>query len=271
MLLVRRRGTRDDLAAMFNEQRDEELASLLRRAPLSRLDDTATEVDRCRLFDQAVSDFGARLAVPANERGRPDLLAAHFARPLYILVAALLTLASPATDVDSLSEQDLLRELLAEHEARYWERWDKRRELGLDSDDRRAAVGVATLLTAVGDAEAMTAARLIPHHHEEPASRLIAIARWLAQLYPAPAEAGQINIGPLEPDRLGEVLVADLLRQHPDLLAAALDAASDRQVTQALTIAGRIAQIDQDIREQLRVALDTLMPELLKRGMNARK
>jgi len=271
MLLVRRRGTRADLLAMFNEQRDEELATLLRRAPLSRLDDTATEVDRSTLFDQAVSDFGARLAVPATERARPDLLADHFARPLYILVAALLTLTSPATDVDTLSEQDLLRELLTDHEARYWERWDKRRELGLDSHDRWAAVGVATLLAAVGDAEAMTVARLIPHYREEPESRLIAIARWLAQLYPATAATGQIQIGPLEPDRLGEVLVADMLRRHPDLLATALDAASDRQVTQALTIAGRIAQIDQDIREQLRVALDTRMGLLFQRGLNARR
>jgi S1-C subfamily serine protease len=271
MLLVRRRGTRPDLLAMFNEQRDEELAALLRRAPLSRLDDSTAEVDRRRLFDQAVSDFGAHVAVPATERARPDLLAAHFARPLYVLVAALLTLASPATDVDTLSERDLLRGLLTDHESRYWERWDKQRELGLDPDDQWTAVGLATLLTAVGDAEAMTVARLIPHHREEPESRLISIARWLAQLYPATAAAGQINIGPLEPDRLGEVLIADMLRQHPDLLATALDAASDRQVTQALTIVGRIAHVDQDIRDQLRVGLDARMPELLQRGMNARR
>jgi trypsin-like peptidase len=269
MLLVRRRGTRPDLAAMFNEQRDEELAALLRRAPLSRLDDTAAEVDRGRLFDQAMSDFGALLAVPATERARPDLLADHFARPLYVLAAALLTLASQTIDVDTLGEQDLLRELLIDHEARYWDRWDKRRELGLDSDDRRAAVGVATLLTAVGDAEAMTVARLIPHHSEEPESRLIAIARWLAQLYPATADAGQVNIGPLEPDRLGEILVADMLRQHPELLAAALDAGSARQVTQALTIAARIAQADQVIKEQLRAALNPRMSDLFQRGRNA--
>jgi CO/xanthine dehydrogenase FAD-binding subunit len=127
------------------------------------------------------------------------------------------------------------------------------------------------LLTAAGDAEAMTVARLIPHHHEEPESRLTAIARWLAQLYPATVGTGQINIGPLEPDRLGEVLVADVLRRHPDLLATALGAASDRQVTQALTIAGRIAQVDQDIREQLRAALDALMADLSRRGTNARR
>ncbi len=204
-------------------------------------------------------------------RDRPDLSAAHFARPLYVLIATLLMLTSPATDVGALSEQDLLRELLTEHEARYWERWDKRRELGLDPDDRWAAVGVATLLTAVSDAEAITVARLIPHHREEPESRLIAIARWQAQLYPAAAGAGQVNIGPLEPDRLGEVLVADVLRRRPSLLAAALDAASDRQVTQALTIAGRIAQVDQDIRDQLRVALDARMADLFRRGMNARR
>ena len=76
--------------------------------------------------------------------------------------------------------------LLAEHEAGHWDRWDQRRHLGLDRADQRAAVAVATLLTAEGEDEALTVARLIPHFGAEPESRLIAIARWLAQLYPPP-------------------------------------------------------------------------------------
>ena len=117
------------------------------------------------------------------------LRAAHFARPLYVLAAAYLARTSADTDVDALGETELLRELLAEHEALHWDRWDKRRGLRLDPEDQRAAVAVATLLTAHGEAEALTVARLIPHLGGEPETRLIAIARWLAQLYPPAAKA----------------------------------------------------------------------------------
>ena len=270
LLLVRRRASRADLLAMFNEEQEEHLAALLRQAPLSRLDEAATEIDRLALFDRAISDFSTLLGAPPAQPSRPRLRAAHFDRPLYVLTAALLKQASPGTDVDKLSEADLLRTLLSEHEARYWDRWDKRRQLALDPADQRAAVAIATLLTADTDTDALTVARLIPHHAEEPQSRLIAIARWLAQLYPpAATRPGQLVIAPLEPDRLGEVLVGDLLRRHPGLLAAAINAASDRQLTQALTITGRIARDDPAVRAQLRAVLDQRLADLLQRAFAA--
>ena len=128
---------------------------------------------------------------------------------------------------------------------------------------------MATLLTAHGEAEALAVARLIPHHGGEPETRLIAIARWLAQLYPPAAATGHSVLSPLEPDRLGEVLVGDVLRAHEDLLAAACEAASDRQLTQALTVTGRVAQTDQAIRDQLRAILDQNLGDLLERGFAA--
>jgi hypothetical protein len=271
MVLVRRRVSRAELLAMFNEQREEALAELLRRAEVSRLDDTAAEVNRDRLFDQAVADFSLMVKAPSADLDRPELNAAHFARPLFVLVAAVLARTSPLTDVDALSEEDLLCELLTEHEARYWERWDDRCKLDLDPEDRKIAVALATLLTAVGDSEALTVARLIPHHMKEPATRLMAIARWLTQLYPATRDPGQLRIDPLEPDRLGEVLVSDVLRRHEQLLAAAIDAASDRQLTHVLAVVARIAQIDEAVRDQLRMTLDTHMADIIQRGLNARR
>jgi hypothetical protein len=269
VLLVRRQASRDDLLRMFNEQREEHLGVLLRRAPLSRLDDTASEVDRLELFGRALADFGALAGPPPGQVRPPRLRAAHFARPLYVLTAAYLARMSAGADVDALGEADLLRELLSEHEAQYWERWNQRRGLGLDVEDQRAAVAVATLLTAHGEAEALTVVRLIPHHGSEAETRLIAIARWLAQLYPPAAAAGQLVLSPLEPDRLGEVLVGDVLRAHESLLTAACEAASDRQLTQALTVTGRIAQGDQTIRDQLRAILDQNLGDFLQRGVAA--
>ena len=184
MLLVRRRSSRADLLELFNEQREEQLDALLRQASVSRLEDAESEVDRLELFQQALHDFAAFLGTPPPSGLRPPRLrAAHFARPLYVLAAAYLARASADADVDALSETDLLRTLLAEHEASHWDRWNERRHLGLDVADQRTAVAVATLLTAEGEDEALTMARLIPHFGEEPESRLIAIARWLAGLF----------------------------------------------------------------------------------------
>jgi Sigma-70, region 4 len=202
-----------------------------------------------------------------NSARQPQLRATHYARPLYVLVAALLAESSPGTDVDALGEDDLLRQLLSEHETKYWDLWAQRRKLVLDPEDQRAAVAVATLLTARGDHEALTITLLIPHHGDEPESRLIAIARWLGQLYPADGQPGRINIGPLEPDRLGEVLTGDVLRQRPTLLAAAMDAASDRQLTNLLTVVARTARDDQEVRGQLQECLDTRTGDLLSRAL----
>jgi hypothetical protein len=51
MLLVRRPATRDELLTLFNEQRDEDLDALLRRAQRSPLDHAPAEVDRMALFN----------------------------------------------------------------------------------------------------------------------------------------------------------------------------------------------------------------------------
>ncbi len=267
ILLVRGRASRDELLQMFNDQQGEDLASVLRRATVSALEDPASEVDRLELFDRAVTDLGMRGESVAARQRRPQLRAAHFERPLYVLVAALLASARGDVDPDALSEQDLVHELLAGHEARYWDRWDQRLQLGLDPEDRRAAVALATLLGADREEEALAIARLIPHFGAEPEQRLIAIACWLARLYPRPAADGQGGFGALEPDRLGEVHAADVLRRHPDLLAAAIASASDRQLTQALTVAVRIAVMDEVVCSQLQACLDQSLGDLLERAL----
>src|SRR5207249_4338167 len=90
LLLVRRRSSRSDLLALFNEQREEQLDALLRQAPLSRLEDADSEVDRLELFHRAVADFAAFLGSAPPGLRPPRLRAAHFGRPLYVLAAAYL-------------------------------------------------------------------------------------------------------------------------------------------------------------------------------------
>ena len=73
-------------------------------------------------------------------------------------------------------------------------------------------------------------------------------------------ESRRLVIAPLEPDRLGEVLVGDVLAEHPGLLAAALDAASDSQLARALTVTARVAREDQAIDAELRDTSTTGCP-----------
>ncbi|HXZ66149.1 MAG TPA: tetratricopeptide repeat protein, partial [Streptosporangiaceae bacterium] len=266
ILLVHRSSSGDELLETFNDQQDEDLAGVLRRATVTPLDDAASEVGRLELFDRAVTDLGMRAGSAPARPPRPRLGAAHFARPLSVLVAAVLAGARRDADVDALSEQDLLRELLAGPEASYWDRWNARLQLRLDPQDQRAAVALATLLGADRESEALAIARLIPHLGAEPERRLMAIARWLAKLYPGPAADGRIGIGALEPDRLAEVLAADVLKQHPDLLAAVIASASDRQLARALTVVTRVAAADEVICSQLRACLDARLGDLLERA-----
>ena len=58
-------------------------------------------------------------------------------------------------------------------------------------------------------------------------------------------------------------------RSSPELLAAAIDTASDRQLTQALTLASRIARDDQAMNAQLRAGLDERLGDFFARGFSA--
>ncbi|HEX2039324.1 MAG TPA: tetratricopeptide repeat protein [Acidimicrobiales bacterium] len=269
LLLVRQRASRPQLVAQFNEHREEQLTRLLRAATISVLDDDTDEVDRLELFDRAVEAFARVLGRPPGPSSRrPRLRAAHFARPLYVLVAAFLVATDHDVDVEALDERDLLRHLIDEHEANYWARWADRSGLELEREDQRVAVALATMLTAADEAEALTVVDLLPHFEDESASRRLAIARWLARLYRSELERGTLRIGALEPDRLGEVLVADVLRERPELLERAVDRASDAQLARLLTVIARAARDDDHAAERLRDVLDEQLSELLRKGLH---
>ena len=198
-------------------------------------------------------------------RTRPRLRAAHYVRPLYVLVAAFLVASDPDIDVDLLDERDLLRRLLDEHESHYWSRWAARKGLALDRADQRVAVALATLLGAANEDEALAVAGLVPHVAESAAERL-AIARWLADLYPPSPGSAALAFGALEPDRLGEVLVADILRERPELLPQAVDCATDGPAARLFTVATRVALDDEALRGVLREVLDIRLGDLMGRG-----
>ena len=270
LLLVRRPASWKQLLNTLNEERDEELAALLRHAPVL-LEEADAEIDRLELFRRACVGLapwsGSGTGVDASVQPLPSLRAPHFARPLYVLVAAYLHLRRQPAGAGALSEAGLLRLMLEDFEVLYWEHTADRRNLQLEPEDRWNAVAVATLMTAEGNEEALAVARLVPFIGPESELKLIAVARWLAELYPSAAADGELRIDPLEPDRLGEALVADVLGRYPDLLPAAFDAASERQLVHALTVVTHAAADYPVVKGQLSRALDQRLPDFYRRGL----
>ncbi|MGH3916346.1 MAG: S1 family peptidase [Pseudonocardiaceae bacterium] len=217
VLVVRQGGSRQSLINLFatGDARDD-LARLLRRAEFVGLGHGERELDRRELFTAASTAFAPMLAATPTTA---NLYADHFERPLFVLAAALLAVANPALDVAALSADELLGEILDQHETQYWQRADDRVGLGLHPDDQRRAVALAVLCGLSSDQDDERLVRLVPSLGDAPAERVVQVVRWLRELY-GPH-------GGLEPDLLAEVLVARVITSSPVLIGAVLDAGSD--------------------------------------------
>jgi hypothetical protein len=185
-----------------------ELAGLIQAADIVRLDRDVGEIDRLSLFDAAVTAFSAQLGYESRPPVRPKLDAGHFARPLYVLAAALLLTEDSGFDVDDLAADDILAAVLDRHEAEYWDRWNRRLGLGLSRPDQRRAVAWAALLGAEHEAEALALVRQLPGFADSPGERVRDVARWLACLYGTGRLDARPAVVPLEPDLLAEALIA---------------------------------------------------------------
>jgi hypothetical protein len=256
VLVVRQGGSKQSLIDLFaTGDARADLARLLRRAELVGLGHGQRELDRRELFATASAAFAAKLAgAPASA---VNLYAEHFARPLFVLAAALLAVANPALDVAALSADELLGEILDQHEAQYWQRADDRWHLELHPDDRRMAVALAVLCGLSSDQDDERLVRLVPCLGDALAERVTKVVRWLRDLY-GPH-------GRLEPDLLAEVLVARVIIASPVLIGAALDAASDIQFSRALLVLSRVAERSAAARAAVRDALDERLGQLVRR------
>ncbi len=113
------------------------------------------------------------------------------------------------------------------------------------------AVTAATLCGAATRAEARAALASLPALGGQPENVVIALGNWLADLYPAPP--GQ-EWGALQPDRVGEHLVATTLTEDPRMLPALLATAGAAQRHQALSVLARALAnptIAADLRDRL--------------------
>ena len=110
---------------------------------------------------------------------------------------------------------------LLRHEAGYWARSAAGRGLDLDVSVLRLAVAVGCLIGADSQTDAVALLSRVPDL--DSAERRGRVARWLHDLYPAPAHEMDAPerewLGPLRPDRLAEQLVAGELAGRPELVA----------------------------------------------------
>ncbi|HZO66224.1 MAG TPA: hypothetical protein VFB74_14560 [Kribbellaceae bacterium] len=208
VLITRQASTRPALRELFTTgDTGPELAGLIQVADIVRMDQDVEEVDRSELFTVAANEFAARLRRPWSGRV-PALAADHFRRPLYVLVAALLTIEDADLHVDDLAAEELLCAVLDRHEAEYWDRWNRRLGTGLTREDQRRAVAWAALLGANTEDDALALAQSVPGFADSSGERRRAVARWLAHLYGSGRLADRPAVAPLEPDLLAEALIA---------------------------------------------------------------
>ncbi len=200
--------------------------------------------ERQRSFDTAVQGFAWQLdrKAPADLH-IPDLTRTEFGRALYLHMAALAALQGEQIE----TAEDALEQTLA-HERRFWQRQAEDLTEALE-----AAVAAVTLVggTATSSqAQVLLARALQPFALQQREVRTV--QRVLRDLYYG---SGERYLDPLQPDILGEQLIAEALAKDDGLLGRVLDEATSEEGSSALTVLTRLAQRLSDQRRWIKVGL----------------
>jgi len=224
--------------------------------------------ERRKVYDAAVTAFALELGkpVPADPQ-IPSLEKNGFERVLYLHMAALA--AVDGKSIASASEA-LAQTLL--HERRFWDSQVK--EMGLD--------GSLTESVQAAFSQAVTAVTLAGGTATEPQSRAIlgrvleelptrpdlpkAILKRLRQMYGGAGDGRFLD--PLQPDILGEELVAEILSGDSRLLDKLLDGATPEEGRGTLTVLTRLAQRRPKTEEWLRTAFNTRLEALAESALD---
>jgi hypothetical protein len=225
-------GAKDDAA----------VAALLRRpstktGPYRMSEEPIKPEARSAVFQEALASFAKAKRQDTPAVTAPDLSADHFAQMLFIHLAALATLrGSQAT-----GDRELL-EMAIGHERAYWLHLLGSTGLGEGYfDPLEQAIALLTLLGGTDSArEAKIAIRRTPRLGCIPPDVRDHLFDLLRRLY---RRGG--GLSGLQPDLLGEHLVAAALARDDELIDVALEeASSSRQAVNALTVLTRLAKRD---------------------------
>ncbi len=216
--------------------------------PLEDIPFGATE--RSSLYEAAVPALAERLDPGVEAAAPPDLAQKTFESPLMVVIAAYLAALG---EVAPTTREGLLDEVLA-HERRYWR--EDAEELGAKPVLLERVVAVAVLLNAASEAQAAECLWVLTDLHDATAERRNELARWVRAQYPGPRWWN-----PLEPDLVGEHLVAKCFTDQPDVLRGVLAAEDPEGITRPLEVLGR-ASAD---HPELARALGSILSEELER------
>ena len=210
--------------------------------------------ERAALFSETAAAFAARhVAGDSTQPNLPNppaaLSAPAFATPLLVVTAAYLTVHGERNL--PLTREGLLAEL-NRHEDHYWQ--STATGLDLDIDLRARIVALATLAGADSEPEAVGLLQLLPDLVDATAERRGRLARWTRNLYP-----GLRWWNRLEPDLLGEHLVAAHLGDFPAVLAGVLKRTDPAALVQPLELYARAAPSYPNLESTLQSVLSDLL------------
>ena len=200
--------------------------------------------DRDQAFQHALQLLTTKLRLPMPA-ARPDLRGQHFARPLYVQLAALMTALGERAE----SAEALPRALL-NHEQRYWSRAMHSPSPEVAGQDAVRLMALATMLGEVP----------VPRNVRDTWAAAGGEVQVLSPLFHAliPLYPGRQGLQGLRPDMVGEALVAHavLSINGPALLNAVLGARLSKERYAALTVLARASKQRADLALPLEDALE---------------
>lgn len=204
-----------------------------------------SESERQEAYLVALSALATRLQIIAPEHS-PRLDEAHFARPLYIQMAALMALRGERPK----SAESLPRAMLS-HERRYWGRVLS----GLDGNRSEHEEQSALLMALATLANGIATDRMLEQvwiSIGEDKAQLKRLFKLLAPLYP-----DRQGLQGLRPDLIGEALVAQIILSPAGskLLDAILGESNSTYRQSCLTVLARLLRYRDDLRTHVEDAL----------------
>ncbi|HEY7949453.1 MAG TPA: tetratricopeptide repeat protein [Solirubrobacterales bacterium] len=193
-----------------------------------------------QLFEDAVVAFGEYMESPPPPAEAPDFDQTVFESPLMVVIAAYL--AAQGKEVPS--NRDELLDMVLRHERRYW----REGSAGLDADEDllESMVALATLVNVDSQGRAAERLRLLSDLSDASAERCNRLARWVHAQYPGPRWWN-----PLEPDLVGERLVARCFTEQPEVLGGAIAGSEPEEATRLLEVLARAAADRPELAEAL--------------------
>lgn len=215
---------------------------------------SVSAAERASIYSNAIAAIASHLAekVPSIA---PDLADDTFSSRLFIGLAALSAVdPGDRPEAGTVGEQ-LLSETVNREANRFWApRATAHEGLNVDDITRRRAVATATLTTPGTEQEAVAVLEEIPGLHDQ----ATAAAHWLHELLP-----GDDYLSPLEPDRLGEHLVASVLDDWPTFVDDIIQGGGLNQIARILTVLERASKHSPQAHHALAHLLDLRIEEIV--------